>query len=411
MKKRKTKKSYGRTVRGGRESDRKGGTKEKEQAAKRERLAAEGEAGAEELAEYAAGLASPEPEQELTSPQTTVAKRDTAQEARRRESIVYHFVLRGEPPEHLWRYGMLAEIADLIELPKDKNGKRDYRVITTVLKHYLNKEPLAWHGGGSFELAKTAAHGGARRGRLRHLHGEVGAGVELCGAHCAQGPGGGAVTQKRGTTSTGNRDVDSPWAVSGLAQCEQFTEQIVVPPREQPPPDPALRFKVQGVHRAVTITSNSTDPLGLLSKDVLIHPFGSWWPGQPPALRKQQWPCLMVGFTELYEYPGREVAAAYIIRELSQNVCYPMRFEDVRKLVPKKLLPKEVGTTLGRIPLESVWWTDEKHCKQELGSYATKWETRIPRRNGDPNGEYLPLADGGMLPPRCPRPKAKRTTL
>eukprot|EP00966_Prymnesium_polylepis_P027205 629158-Prymnesium_polylepis.1 len=44
--------------------------------------------------------------------------------------------------------GPLCDIGDFIKLPYDKSGSRNYRIITNVLKHYLNSEPLAYHGGG-----------------------------------------------------------------------------------------------------------------------------------------------------------------------------------------------------------------------------------------------------------------------
>ena len=46
---------------------------------------------------------------------------------------MYRFVQLGEPPEDLWRHGTLRDIGDFIELPYDKYGSRDYRVITNVL--------------------------------------------------------------------------------------------------------------------------------------------------------------------------------------------------------------------------------------------------------------------------------------
>eukprot|EP00966_Prymnesium_polylepis_P325672 7381645-Prymnesium_polylepis.1 len=196
---------------------------------------------------------------ETAPAKAAVQHRDTEQERRRPEAIVFRFVQLGEPPEELWRHGTLSDIGEFIDLEPDKYGKHDYRPIKTVLRHYLNEEPLAWHGGGR---APKLSHGEAlvaadclergtgreqasyilsKRHAAKGIYGEAEAKVSAFAIRTAfKGLGG--VTQKRGTTSTGSHDTDSPWAVSSLAQCTQFNEEIVVPERflQEPTPDPSL---------------------------------------------------------------------------------------------------------------------------------------------------------------------------
>ena len=199
-----------------------------------------------------------------------------------------------------------------------------------MLRHYLNQEPLAWHGGGvAPKLSHTealvaadclergtgreqAAYILSKRRADKGIYRKDGEAKVSAKAIRTAFKGLGGVTNRRGTTCTGSRDVDSAWATSSLAQCTQFDEEIIMPtctqPQEEATLDHAWQFKVQGAHKVTTVNSLLKDPLELLGNDVLIKPYGDWWPGQPDAVNKKQWPSLVVGFTEQYEYPAREIA-------------------------------------------------------------------------------------------------------
>ena len=112
----------------------KGQSKHKGQREKSAQLAVQDRLAAEALAEHAANVTSPmEVEPELTSPATTTTARkplraddmrlNAEQAARRREAIIFHFVQMREPPEELWRHGVLRDIADRIGLLPDASGQ------------------------------------------------------------------------------------------------------------------------------------------------------------------------------------------------------------------------------------------------------------------------------------------------
>ena len=130
----------------GLQKNKKHGTNNKKQAKKRDRLAAQARRAAEKR-ERAAGFAAATPTvPENTTPVTAVVNRKSSEQlARRREAIVYWYVELGEPPKRMWhgRGGTLSQIAEKIELEEDKYGKKE-----NVLQHFLDAEPLAYHGGG-----------------------------------------------------------------------------------------------------------------------------------------------------------------------------------------------------------------------------------------------------------------------
>mmetsp|Transcript_33393 Transcript_33393/g.107302 ORF Transcript_33393/g.107302 Transcript_33393/m.107302 type:complete len:375 (-) Transcript_33393:811-1935(-) len=156
------------------------------------------------------------------------------------------------------------------------------------------------------------------------------------------------VTHRRGTTSTGSRDVDSPWATSRLAQVLQFKAELMLPDEEaQAEADARAEgesFKLEGTRARVR--SLADDPLHIIGKGEVVRPRGSWWPNQPAAVRKKTWPCELVGYVSEFKFSNGDKEEMYILS--CQGFYYPMRASDVRHLLPQRLLPTGVETSTGR---------------------------------------------------------------
>ena len=160
-----------------------------------------------------------------------------------------------------------------------------------------------------------------------------------------------------------------------------------------------------GTGLAQRVKTLAKDPLGLLGHGHVIKPLGSTWPGQSKADRKQRFDCELCGYVEGYTYVNKDEEAAYIVRCQGHN--YPMRVDDVVQLLPPALRPADGGASVhGRIPLEAISWWDEKHKQLSLSSHASKHEYRFPV---NARGEHQRVEDGGELPARQPRLKAKYT--
>lgn len=411
--------SIGRHDRKG--SDRKVKAKDKDHAAARDAAAAR----AKRREAYAAKQAAAEAMADLSSPPAT--RRPAAVEtphtvsseeaALRRQTIIYWYLYYGKPSKSKWggAGGTLALIRFHLAMP----STADVRWIKRVLQNYVDGEPLAKHGGGRKRklsrgealVAAECLERGVGREQTAHVltaRRELkGLGAEASVSSKAVRTGFnslGGVTNRRGTTSTGSRDPTSAWAKSRFAQAEQFMRQVMPP--EEPAAAGARRFSLVGTRAKVT--SLSDDPLGVIGKES-VSVRGSWWLNQSAAVKKAAWPCALVGYVASFKFSNGDVEPMYIIEEKSQELCYPMRVSDVQVLLPKRLQSsgRSVHTDLGRIPLEAIGWLDEKHKKIAIGSYAAKTEYRIPRKDGDPNGEAMSIAEGGKLPPRQPRKKAK----
>ena len=119
-------------------------------------------------------------------------------------------------------------------------------------------------------------------------------------------------------------------------------------PRAAPAARSGKTFDVEGQ----TITSEADDPWELIGKGEHIYILGNWW-NKPPASEEEaleewitnanaQWKCELVGYVEEWTHGDGEEAPAYIIKELSENRCYAMRVNDVRRRLPQRLQPVEV---------------------------------------------------------------------
>ena len=242
------------------------GTNNSKQARLRNRRARQAAVVEQRRAAFEEAATEPpdELEQELESP-AVIVHRDAKQEARQRDGYIYWYAKMGDTPTELWHghRGTLRTIFDRMELKPDASGHRDYRPIQVVLERFLNDEPLKYHGGGQ---APKLSHGEAlvaadciERGTGREQAAHIitarrkakGVYSEKEAPVSAQAVRGAfkrldGVTQKRGTTSTGSRDVESPWATSSLAQCEQFKSTIVVPSPQTLPQLLAAKYQCSG---------------------------------------------------------------------------------------------------------------------------------------------------------------------
>ena len=130
----------------------KGSTRNKKQAAKRDANAARAAAAEAELAATAevrpeADLDEMEEEAEVEEEHVKQPRPNTPEEEeQRRQAIVFHYKKLHSPPESMWDGpgGTVAKIADAIKLGKGK----DRRPIRRTLERYVAGKPLVTHGGG-----------------------------------------------------------------------------------------------------------------------------------------------------------------------------------------------------------------------------------------------------------------------
>ena len=333
-----------------------------------------------------------------------------------RQTIVWMWKQLGAPPPEQWNChgGPLRMIADWLR--QDEHS--DLRPIRRTLERHIACEPLSTHCAGQGRKPKLP-HGqqliaadclrrGTGQEQAAHIltawreskgMSKKAAAVSRRAVQTAVVRLGG-VRKRRGTTSTGSRDPESKWATSRDAQAKQWKEQIVTPEETAAASAPGPSFRVDGKQ----VSTLAKDPLSLLGKGVIIKVLGSTWPGQSKADRKRRWDSKIVGYTEGYTYINGDEEAAYIIR--CEGHCYPMRVDDIVKLLPPALRPADGASVFGKIPLEAVSWWDEKHKQISIGSHATKHEYLFPRGR---DGEHLLQEHGGELQAREPKVKAKYT--
>jgi len=285
-------------------------------------------------------------------------------EEMRRQAIVFKFRLMGEPAQEHWQGpgGTLARIRQWLDMPYTA----DVRPIAKVLNRYLEGDSLTAYGncGGRNRklthgealvaadcLARNmgreqAAYVVSARRQEKGIYGDkadVSSFAIRTGFRALDG-----VTHRRGTTSTGSRDVDSPWATSRLAQVLQFKAELMLPDEEaQAEADARAEgesFKLEGTRARVR--SLADDPLHIIGKGEVVRPRGSWWPNQPAAVRKKTWPCELVGYVSEFTFSNGDKEEMYILS--CQGFYYPMRASDVRHLLPQRLLPTGVETSTGR---------------------------------------------------------------
>ena len=356
--------------------------------------------------------------QQVASPTNAVLKPETQsatqseQRSIRRNAIVHQFQSLGSPVSRSdWGgvNGVVAKICNTLpSLQKAKGNTRSY--VFRVLDRHVQGLPLALHGGGR-KRKLTDGEAAVAADCLERGLGRQQAAFEVSNWREKKGMSQddaavsykavrtgfrslGGVTQKRSTEQTGSRDTTSPWSTSRLAQCLQFKQQLVLPDDE---PTAGEKFKVVG--KRALVTSLSDDPLKLISSGSSLLVPGSWWPNQPAAVQKKKWVCNIVGYVEKFRHANAEQTPVYLFEHL--GLIYPIRTSDAHTLLPPAQRPSYNSTNLPKIPLLSIVWTDEKHKAVSLGSYASKWEHRVPR---DPSGKP---AACGTLPPRRARTKAK----
>jgi len=410
----------------GRLTKAKRGTNDAKLAARRDQraaAAAKAEARARRLAaqQAAAAATSPAPRSDhnraspVTAPTYEPSRGELA--SHKRVAIIYKYELLDCPPESEWgkHGGTLRQIADHLDMP----DPCDYRPIRETLLRHLGEDDVMKTRGGQ-----------GRKPILPH-------GQQLIAADCLQrgtgqeqaahiltawreGKGETALTRKpvrtaikkldgvrmrRGTTCTGSRDPDSAWATSRAAQSEQWRAEIETPEETAAACEPGPTMLVAHGNGTKRVKTLAKDPLSLLGQGHVIRPLGSTWPGQSKADKKLRWDCKLCGYVADFSYVNKDQEAAYIIE--CQGHYYPMRVDDVIKLLPPALRPADGGPSVhGRIPLEAVSWWDEKHKQLSLGSYPSKHEYRFPE---NASGEHQLREDGGELPARQPRVKAKYT--
>lgn len=401
--------------------------KNKDHAAARDAAALKRAADATEAellaaAEALAALESPpqppaEAQPPAEQPEPEYVPSNGEMQAYKRMAIVCKYQMLGCPPESEWSQhgGVLRQIADHLDMP----DPCDYRPIRETLQRYLADEDV-WHskGGqgrkpklayGQFLISADCLRRGTGQEQAAHTltawRESKGMPEEKAavGRHCIRTAVEklGGVCQRRGTTSTGNRDPESKWATSRDAQAQQWEGQVELPEDTAALLAPGPKLSVDGRR----IQTRAKDPLSLLGNGIVIKPLGSTWPNQSKADRKKRWPCELVGYVDEYTYVNGDVEAAYIIQ--CEGHRYPMRVDDVVKLLPAAVRPADGGGwVLGRIPLESISWWDEKHKQIVLGSHASKHEYRFPT---SPGGTHKPVEEGGVLQAREPRKKAKYT--
>ena len=398
------------------------GTNNVKQAAVRDAAAAEAERRAAAAARAAAKKPEPPPpveEPPLVPVEPTYIPAKGDMEAHKRMAIIFAYEQLNCPPVSEWAKhgGTLRQIADQLGMP----DPCDYRPIRQTLERHLSGEDIWYTKGG--QGGKPTLPYGARliaADCLRSGTGQdqaafiVTAWREKKGMSKEEAKVGrkaiktgfdrlGGVVSRRGTTSTGSRDPESKWATSRCAQAEQWQAQVETPRKTAAWSAPGPTMDVEGKQ----VETLANDPLSLLGKDIVIKVLGSTWPGQPKAVRKQHWPCKLVGYIDEYTYVNGDQEAAYVCEELSEGHCYAMRVDDVVKLLPPALRPADGGANvLGKIPLESISWWDEKHKQISLSSYASKHEYRLPTT---PGGTHKHEEEGGVMQPREPRVKAKYT--
>ena len=242
----------------------------------------------------------------------------------KRQSIVFHYFELDCPPVSEWGKsgGTLRQIADALGMP----DPCDYRPIRETLTRFLAGEDV-WHTKGgqgakpmlpygeqcvAAELLRTgmgqeqAAHVLTQWREDKGMSKEE-AEVGRTAVRTGFFKGLGGVHNHRGTTCTGNRDPDSAWATSSLAQAEQWKEQIQTPEEVEAASAPGPTLNVDGKR----IKTLAMDPLSLLGKNVVIKVLGSTWPNQSKADAKKKWPCEIVGYTNPYTYGDGGVEAAY----------------------------------------------------------------------------------------------------
>jgi hypothetical protein len=83
------------------------------------------------------------------------------------------------------------------------------------------------------------------------------------------------------------------------------------------------------------VMSLTDDPWKLIGRGNRIQVMGSWWPDVPDAQKRAVWPCELEGYSAGYDFGPGDIAPAYFIQ--NQGYFYPMRTEDVRKLLSAKL--------------------------------------------------------------------------
>ena len=410
----------------GRLTKAKRGTNDAKLAARRDQraaAAAKAEARARRLAaqQAAAAATSPAPRSDhnraspVTAPTYEPSRGELA--SHKRVAIIYKYELLDCPPESEWgkHGGTLRQIADHLDMP----DPCDYRPIRETLLRHLGEDDVMKTRGGQ-----------GRKPILPH-------GQQLIAADCLQrgtgqeqaahiltawreGKGETALTRKpvrtaikkldgvrmrRGTTCTGSRDPDSAWATSRAAQSEQWRAEIETPEETAAACEPGPTMLVAHGNGTKRVKTLAKDPLSLLGQGHVIRPLGSTWPGQSKADKKLRWDCKLCGYVADFSYVNKDQEAAYIIE--CQGHYYPMRVDDVIKLLPPALRPADGGPSVhGRIPLEAVSWWDEKHKQLSLGSYPSKHEYRFPV---NARGEHQRQENGGKLPARQPRVKAKYT--
>ena len=338
----------------------------------------------------------------------------------RQGAIIWQFEQMGKPAPFLWDGAGGTVLQICAKLGLNPNGSARQSVIN-VLERHLAGLPLTAHGGGKKPkltrgeslVAADCLRRGIGRDQAafvvsdwRESKGLASADAKVSGKSVRTGfKSLGGVTQRRGTVGTGNRDPDSKWATSRLAQMHQIKEQLIIPASTEQAASIRKTFRVEG--SSTSITSQLDDPLHIIDKGCKVQVSGSWWPDQPDDIKKKKFGCEICGYTQSFTFEYGKVAPAYII--LHEEGYYGMPATDMLKLLPAKLRRSVQvnASNFPRIPLESILWTDEKHKPVQLSSHASKYEHRVPRA---PNSDlYLPIEKGGQLPPRNPGLKAKYT--